>query len=429
VTITAQGQIEGSRYKSFSKNQLQEFQEVETWLKNIGLSSHNVYLSALRKLCSWYGKDPHELILQRDQELKSDDPIMRNGIRDMVLDFRHYLEDQGYAPKTINSMDGAVRSFFTAVLGRSGMVNLRNYKNAGVRREKDLVPTLEELKKMLDVVDLGEKFRILFISQTGMRVSDAVALRIGDVQRELNLGNVPLAIRFLPKKDRELIGERIAFLGSDGVLVLKEYLKWRVKRGEVLSDDSPLFVGRSKKRGKGRMPVTQQNFNETIRKAAKRIGLVNGDAKYGRMRVHCLRKFFITQMTNHGMEDKIINFLTCHKISDVDAVYWNRRVEGLRRIYAERQQYLNPINGKRKYYNLKEIKGIRGKIQDMDKRISSIEQIKELIKDVLQEEIIRLKQIVEHDSRIVSTEQEILEFSKLGYSCTSLGNNKWLMRN
>jgi len=429
MTIKPRGQIEGSRYKSFSKKQLTAFQEVETWLKNIGQSSHNVYLSALRKLCDWCGKDPHELILQRDQEIRSDDPIKRNGVRDLILDFRHHLESQGYAPKTINATDGAIRSFFTAVLGRSGMVNLRNYKNAGVRREKDLVPTLEELKKMLDVVDLGEKFRILFIAQTGMRVSDAVVLRIGDIRRELDLGNVPLAIRFLPKKDRELIGERIAFLGSDGVLVLKEYLKWRERRGEVLNDDSPLFVGRSKKRGKGCIPVTQQNFNETIRKAAKRIGLVNGDAKYGRMRVHCLRKFFITQMTNHGMEDKIINFLTCHKISDVDAVYWNRRVEGLRRIYAERQQYLNPINGKRKHYDLKEIKGIRGKIQDMDKRIPSIEQIKELIKEVLQDELIRLKQVVEHDSRIVSTEQEVLELSKMGYSCSFLGNGKWLMRN
>jgi len=192
---------ERSSFKSFSKKQLKEFQEVETWLKNIGQSSHNVYLSALRKLCDWCGKDPHYLILERDRELKSDEPSGRNGIRDLILDFRHYLEDQGYAPKTINAMDGAVRSFFTAVLGRSGMGNLRNYKNAGVRREKDLVPTLEELKKMLDVVDLGEKFRILFIAQTGMRVSDAVALRIGDVQRELDLGNVPLAIRFLPKKE------------------------------------------------------------------------------------------------------------------------------------------------------------------------------------------------------------------------------------
>jgi len=124
MAIKPQEQIEGSRYKSFSKKQLQEFQEVETWLKNIGQTSHNVYLSALRKLCSWCGKDPHELIMERDQEIKSDDPIMRNGIRDLVLDFRHYLENQNYAPKTINATDGAVRSFFTAVLGRSGMQNV-----------------------------------------------------------------------------------------------------------------------------------------------------------------------------------------------------------------------------------------------------------------------------------------------------------------
>jgi len=429
VVSTPSEKNEECEYKVFSKKQLNEYPEVKTWLKNVGLSSYNVYMFALQKLCNWCGKDPHELIIDRDQEIKSDEPIKRNGTRDLIIDFRHLLESQGYAPKTINSMDGAVRSFFTAVLGRSGMVNLRNYKNASICQQKDLIPTLDELKRMLDIVDLEEKFRIIFIAQTGMRVSDAVDLRIGDIRRELDLGNVPMAIRFVPKKDRELIGERITFLGSDGVLILKEYLKCRERKGEVLLDDSPLFIGRSKKRGKGYIPVTQQNFNETIRKAARRIGLVNGDAKYGRMRVHCLRKFFITQMTNHGVEDKIINFLTCHKISEVDAVYWNRRVDTLRRIYAERQQYVNPVNGKRKYYDLREIKGIRGKIMDMEKRILSVEQIRKLIKDAFEEELSCLKSIVEHDSQIVTSEQEILRLSKMGFSCTPLGDGRWLMRN
>ena len=230
MTIKPQGQIEGSRYKSFSKKQLQKFQEVETWLKNIGPSSHNVYLSALRKLCSWYGKDPHELILQRDQELKSDDPIGRNSIRDLILDFRKHLEKQGYAPKTINALDGSVRSFFTAVLGKAGMINVKNYRNREVAIKKDLVPTLEELRKMVDICNLPEKLRILFIAQTGMRISDALKLKIGDIQRELELGRVPLAISYLPKKDRESIGERITFLASDGVELLKRYLEMRQRK-------------------------------------------------------------------------------------------------------------------------------------------------------------------------------------------------------
>lgn len=55
------------------------------------------------------------------------------------------------------------------------------------------------------------------------------------------------------------------------------------------------------------------------------------------MRAYCLRKFFTTQLTNHGIEDKIVNFFTCHKISPVDLVYWSRRVEELREIYRQRE--------------------------------------------------------------------------------------------
>jgi len=391
-------------------------------------TSQKYYLRSLQQLCNYCGKNPYELILQRDKELKSDNPIERNGIRDLIIDFRIHLEKMEYAPKSINAYDDAVRSFFSAILGKSGTINIKNYCNRNVPSRKDLVPTLEELKKMLDVVDLEEKFRIIFVAQTGMRVSDAIKLTFGDIRRELEQGNNPLAIRFIPKKDSDIIGERITFLGNDGIDILKQYLELRKKRGEVLHDDSVLFASRISKRGKYK-PITQHNFNETIKKAGKRIGLVNGDAKYGRIRIHCLRKFFITQLTNHGVEDKIINFLTCHKINDVDSVYWNRRVEELRRIYKERQQYLNPINGDKKHYNLEEIKDIQAKIKDMDKRIPAIEQIKELIIEVFEDKLSSLKQAIENDTKIVSSENEIIAFSKQGYSCTPLGNGKWLTKN
>jgi hypothetical protein len=53
------------------------------------------------------------------------------------------LEKEGYTPKTINAWDGAIRRFFTAVLGKAGMVNVKNYRNAQVSTRKDLVPILE----------------------------------------------------------------------------------------------------------------------------------------------------------------------------------------------------------------------------------------------------------------------------------------------
>lgn len=96
--------------------------------------------------------------------------------------------------------------------------------------------------------------------------------------------------------------------------------------------------------------------------AAKAV--LNADNKYGVVRAHSLRKFFITQLTNHGVEDKIINFLTCHKISEVDRVYWSRRIDELRNIYAQGQQYLNPINHKREY-DLNKLKDIKAKIREL----------------------------------------------------------------
>ena len=145
---------------------------MQTWLRTVSEKSRPLYLSAIRRFCEFSGKTPNELIEQRDAELRNGDHDYRTGIRDLILDFRTYLEKEGYAGKTINALDGAVRGFFTAVLGKGAMINVKNYRNAQVRQKKDLVPTLEELRKILDVSTLEEKFRILFLAQTGMRISD-----------------------------------------------------------------------------------------------------------------------------------------------------------------------------------------------------------------------------------------------------------------
>jgi hypothetical protein len=112
VVSTPRDKIKDDSYKTFSNKKLEEYTEVQTWLKNIGKSSRNVYLPALRRFCNWCGKNPHKLIIDRDQEVHSNDPLNRNKTRDLLLDFRQYLEKRGYAPKTINSIDGAIRNFF-----------------------------------------------------------------------------------------------------------------------------------------------------------------------------------------------------------------------------------------------------------------------------------------------------------------------------
>ncbi|GAG34918.1 unnamed protein product, partial [marine sediment metagenome] len=49
--------------------------------------------------------------------------------------------------------------------------------------------------------------------------------------------------------------------------------------------------------------------------------------------------------------------------------------------------------------------------------------------DVFEEQLNSLKETLAGDTKIVNSENEIIEYSKQGYSCTPLGNGKWLMKN
>jgi len=103
----------------------------------------------------------------------------------------------------------------------------------------------------------------------------------------------------------------------------------------------------------------------------------------------------------------------------------------LRKIYAQRQQYLNPINGKRTIFDPKQMEDIINKIKDMDARIDNLiktDDLKKIIKEVVDQELKNQAISKQYESKIVSTEDEIIELSNLGYECQPLGNNKWLMR-
>ena len=126
-----------------------------------------------------------------------------------------------------------------------------------------------------------------------------------------------------------------------------------------------------------------------------------------------------------------MNFLTCHKISEVDCVYWNRRVDDLRKIYAERQQYLNPINGKKKHFDLKQVKGIIAKIKDVEERLDilpTVETVQKIVDEIMEKKEVCQNSSETYESKIVCSETEIIQLSNRGYDCQFIGREKWLMR-
>jgi len=134
-----------------------------------------------------------------------------------------------------------------------------------------------------------------------MRPEDALKLNVGELQRELDLGRSPLAISFLPQKDRNRnIGERITFLGADGIEILKQYLDWRKRNSETITAESPLFVGRSKRyNGKSVKGLTKHKFepDEIFHLARNRVA----DEIHGVSMVKAVEEIIL--MRNEAMAD------------------------------------------------------------------------------------------------------------------------------
>jgi Ni,Fe-hydrogenase III large subunit len=98
---------------------------------------------------------------------------------------------------------------------------------------------------------------------------------------------------------------------------------------------------------------------------------------------------------------------------------------------AQRQQYLNPINGKKNVYDLKQIEGIQAKIKELDEKIDNLlktNDIKKLVKEIVSKELKNKISISKFESKILTTEKEIIELSNQGYDCRPIGKNKWLIK-
>lgn len=78
------------------------------------------------------------------------------------------------------------------------------------------------------------------------------------------------------------------------------------------------------------------------------------------------------QRTNHGCQDQVVDFMSCHKITEIEGVYWERRVDELREIYRQRERYLNHLSGTVSKQNLEDIKSLQTKIEELENQIKLI---------------------------------------------------------
>ncbi len=207
-------------------------------------------------------------------------------------DVKSFIADRlsnGISPKSVVLMRSALKFYYDEVLNR-GVVNIKTPK---VSRKLPIVLTHEEVKLLIDSVKRKKhKLMVMVLYSSGLRVSELVNLKIGDLEIDQKIGWVRSG---KGAKDRMfIISEKI-------VNRLKSYTKGRGK-------DEYVFAGHN-----GRL--TTRSVQKAIASTAKRAGIDK------RVTPHVLRHTFATHMLESGVDLRKIQMLLGHSQLSTTQLY------------------------------------------------------------------------------------------------------------
>jgi integrase len=296
------------------------FETSKNWLTAIKVDktgseyTQKLYAKGLYEYCKRLGKTPDQLIEERKKQIKSEDKQTQHEAEEELREFCAWLEkEKGIKKSTIaNHYHSVIKSFYA-----------HHYYPLKLRIPKyvsrEIQPhTVEEIKKMLSMVDVRERAMILALKDSGMSREDFVTLNYGDVREEFEAGKEFMHLRVVRQKEAI---EYDTFLGKNAVQQLKAYLKLREQRREKLTKGSPLFTT---ERAYGK-PITPENLSVIFDRISKQTGITSSP--------HRLRKFFETHM-GLTAPSMLVKYWMGHSLG-VEKSYFIPPVEKQREKYVE----------------------------------------------------------------------------------------------
>jgi len=296
--------------------------EVSEFLSILKTGTRNVYrrgLAAFQQFYSIQGsiKDFLDRVEQDHLLPRSE---RRRVDRVTLNSFVVWLQNRGYSPKTVRIYAGAVQSlakYFDVP------ISLRYVQLPPSQPVNKKHPwTIEEVGDFIALMD-KPLYRSITASilQSGLSVSDLLALRYGDIKEEFEKGITPLCLSLTRKKTGVSF---ITFLGSWPFKLLKDYLAHR-----KLEDNKPIYKVSSR--------AVHAYFHKTAQKFA---GNFKGRNPYS---PHSLRAAFRTFLSDNKVDPLYIEFWMGHALPEQQGAYINKSREGWRKTYKEQAEpWLTP---------------------------------------------------------------------------------------
>src|SRR5580693_1174227 len=225
--------------------------------------------------------------------------------------FQLHQTQGGMQPPSINSSVSALRFFFTVTLDRPDLA--RRLTVVRQPRRLPAVLSVEEITLLLQAAP-GPKYKAAFATAgacpragrrpdpwgAGLRVSEVVALKVGDIDSERMLLRVE---RCKGRKDRH------AMLSPQLLELLRAW--WREgRRRSLVLPGGWLFPGRNPVE-----PLSARQLCRAVRAAAQAAGIKK------RVSPHTLRHSFATHLLEQDVDIRVLQTLLGHAKLDTTALY------------------------------------------------------------------------------------------------------------
>jgi len=225
-----------------------------------------------------------------------------NVNEDDIKAFMAHLMDKGQKPASVSLAMSAIRFLHDEMMGKGIFAKIKLPK---AEKKLPTVLSKEEIRNLLDATK-NDKHRLLiaFLYSSGLRVSEAVSMKIDELDLAERMGIVRAG---KGKKDRNII------LSESLVNDLKRYLGNR-------KDENP-YVFNVKDRH-----IVIRQAQRIVKEAANRAGIKK------RVFCHALRSSFATHLLEAGTDIRIIQELLGHSDLSTTQRYTKVSREQLRKV-------------------------------------------------------------------------------------------------
>ena len=282
------------------------------WAAVEARKSSRRYRIDIEDFLNWMGWEYEDLFNNYLGARRSTDPRDVAQITGKIVAFYRKKRSEGWSPGYAKNAVKPISSFFT----ENGVTlefskSQKKEMTGHTIHEKDLF-SKDELRSLIAATTHPRNKAIVhLLKDSGMPVSDAADLNVGDVKRALDNGDRFLQIEYIRNKTGV---NGTPCLGPEALGSLRDWMRWRVNKGISSATSDPLFTEIKGEKTGGRM--NGDLVGDVVGYMAKKAGLSDKN-----LTAHGLRVYHASQLESAGVNRNVIYRMEARLIPDSGRVY------------------------------------------------------------------------------------------------------------